>query len=374
MHGGLTHKRRHVVAVVLIVGTVYFSVRTVDVATASPSTPVPLLLAGVTGTPLTYVVSAKSADCGSVACLQLQRTSDNGAHFATLHLPPISTVKRSLENLGELIFPNSTDGYASLDVANSLVWYATTDGAQSWHRVTVAPGESILQLAPTHHALYAVIAQCVKPYTCNDYRIARSTLNATTWTTGALPTPLSKGDFALDVYDSNVWANLQGPRLPLLFTSHNGGRSFIESSKPLLGSVSACNLTPMSPSAVWAECPTGMLVSFFYSSDAGVHWTSISRYPYAGTGGGAFDPVSSSLAFLNFGPFTSRAKDLYVISNSGRTMTAVGNLACTTTNNLVFTNATDGLAICQKDSTSSSTTYLLRTSDGGREWSKESLP
>jgi hypothetical protein len=177
----------------------------------------------------------------------------------------------------------------------------------------------------------------------------------------------------LDVYDADVWANLQGPRLPLLFTSHNGGRTFTESSKPLLGSVSACNLTPMSPTAVWAECPTGMLVSFFYSSDAGVHWTSISRYEYAGTGGGAFDPVSSSLAYLNYGTFSGRAKDLYVITNSGHTMTAVGNLACSSTNYLVFSDATRGLTICQKNFTDSSSTYLLRTLDGGRSWTKVRL-
>jgi len=372
MNGALDHTKRRLISAVLAIGIVgFFLVQTV--ATASQSTPVPLLLTGVTGTPLAFVVSAKSVDCASWRCLQLQRTSDNGSSFTRLNLPPISSVKGNLGNLGELIFANSTDGYASLSEANSFVWYATTDGGRTWHRESVAPGESILQLAPTHHELYAVIAKCVKQYTCSDYRIARSTLNAGTWTTEGLPAPLSKGDFALDVYDSNVWANLQGPRLPLLFTSHNEGRSFTESSKPLLGSVSACNLTPMSPTAVWAECPTGMLVSFFYSDDAGVEWTSISRYEYAGTGGGAFDPVSSSLAVLNFGTFTTRAKDLYVITNSGHSMTAVGNLACTSTNNLVFSNATHGLTICQKNGSAVSTTYLLRTSDGGRDWTKVSL-
>ena len=72
----------------------------------------------------------------------------------------------------------------------------------------------------------------------------------------------------------------------------------------------------MSPTALWAECPTGMLASFFYSGDAGVHWTSVSRYEYSGTGGGAFDPVSSSLAYLDFGPYASRAKDLSSIASS----------------------------------------------------------
>jgi hypothetical protein len=370
----LTQLRRHSIAVVLAIGAMcFFSVQTVNAATASQSTPVPLLLTGVSGTPLTFVLSTKSADCASVGCLQLQRTSDNGANFETLQLPPISMVKGNLGNLGELIFTNSMDGFASLNVANSFVWYATTDGAQSWHRVSVAPGESIQQLVPTHHELYAVIAKCVKKYTCTDFRIAHSPLTGNKWTTEAIPKPLFKGDFTLDVYNRDVWVNLQGPQIPLLFTSRDEGRTFSEYSASPLASVSACNLTPMSPTTLWAECPTGMLVSFFYSNDGGVHWTSISRYSYAGTGGGAFDPVSSSLAYLNFGTFTTRAKDLYVITNLGHKMTAVGNLACTSTNYLVFSDATRGLTICQKSSSVSSSTYLLRTSDGGREWTKVSL-
>ena len=376
MDGALTHMRQHLIAVVLVIATICsFLVHTDNAATASPSTPVPLLLTGVTGTPITFVVSAKSVDCASGGCLQLQRTSDNGDHFTTLHLPPISSARGStVGNLSELIFNNSMDGFASLNVANSIVWYATTNGAETWHRVSVASGASILQLAPTHHELYAVIAHCVKKYTCTDYRMARSAVSASSWATVALPTQLFTEGFTLAAYGSNVWVNLQGPGSPLLFTSHDKGLTFSRSTASPLASVSGCNLTPMSPHAVWAECPTGMDVSFFYSSDAGAHWISISRYAYGGTGGGAFDPVSSSLAYLNFGTFTTRAKDLYIITNSGHTMTAVGNLACTSTNYLVFSDATRGMTICQKNSTVSSSTYLLRTSDGGRSWTKVILP
>jgi hypothetical protein len=357
-----------------IVTICFILVYTDNAATASQSRPVPLLLTGVTGTPLAFVVSAKNVDCASRGCLQLQRTNDNGATFTSLHLPPISDVKGNLGNLGEMIFANSIDGYASIDVGKSFVWYATTDGAMNWHRENVPPGDSIMQLVPTHNELYAVIAKCVKKYTCTDFRIAHSPLTDNKWTIEAIPKPLFKGNFALDVYNADVWANLQGSKSPLLFISTDQGRTFSESSTSPLASVSACNLTPMSPTTVWAECPTGMLVSFLYSSDAGVHWISVSKYTYAGTGGGAFDPVSSSLAYLNFGTFTTRGKDLYAITNSGHRMTAVGNLACTSTNDLVFSNAIHGLTICQKNSTASSSTYLLRTSDGGMSWTKLTLP
>jgi photosystem II stability/assembly factor-like uncharacterized protein len=372
---GATRLRRLLIAAVLAVAiTSLVTTRSVNAVTAPQSIRLPLLVTGVPGTPLTFVVSAKSLECASEPCLQLQRTSDNGAHFTTLQLPPIALASgSSLGDLSQLIFTNSSDGYASLDKANSFVWYETTDGAESWHRVSVTAGESIVQLVPTHRELYAVVAHCVKKYTCTDYRLARSAVGASTWATVAMPTQSFKAGFTLAAFGSNVWINLEGPGSPLLFTSHDEGRTFVRSASPL-ASVYNCKMTPMSPKAVWAECPTGMDVSFFHSSDGGVHWISISRYAYGGTGGGAFDPVSSSLAYLNFGIFTTRrGKDLYVITDSGHEMTAVGNLACASTDEIVFSDATRGLAICQKNSADTSTTYLLRTTDGGKVWTKVSL-
>jgi hypothetical protein len=376
MTGAWPSLRRLSIAVVLALAlTGLVKTQAVNAVTASQSTRIPQLVTGVAGTPFAFVVSTNNTECAKEPCLQLQRTSDNGAHFTTLTLPPIGLASGSaLGNLSQLIFTSSMDGYASLNKASSFVWYMTTDGARSWHLVSVTPGESILQLVPTPHELYAVVAHCVKRYTCTDYRVARSALRADSWATVPMPTQLLKGGFNLAAYGSNVWINLESPGSPLLFSSHNEGRTFVRSSASPLASVSSCYLIPMSTEAVWAECPTGMDVSFFHSSDGGAHWISISRYAYGGTGGGAFDPVSSSLAYLNFGIFTSRRvkKDLYVITNSGHEMTAVGNLACTITNEIVFSNATRGLAICQKNGTESSTS-LLRTSDGGREWAKVRL-
>jgi hypothetical protein len=110
-----------------------------------------------------------------------------------------------------------------------------------------------------------------------------------------------------------------------------------------------------------------MLVAFYYSDDAGVRWSSVSSYGFAGTGGGAFDPVSSSLAYLDFGPYTRRSKDLYVITDAGHKMTAIANLACASMDGLVFSSANDGMALCQKTGFARSE-VLLRTSDGGRDW------
>lgn len=370
----LTRSMRIIVAAfVAIAAASLGTIHVVNAATPPPSRVIPLLLTGVAGTPLTFVVSTNRSECGYGPCLHLQRTSDNAGHFTTLHLPPISKSRGSLlGDLSELIFANSKDGYALINTTKPFVWWATTDGAQTWHPLDIATGETIQQLIPTRDGLYAVIAHCVKEYTCTDFRIARSTLTANRWTVKALPATLSKGGYAFAAFDSILWANRQGPHVPLLFTSRNEGRTFTQSSAPALASVNACGLTPMSANALWAECPTGMLVSFFYSVNAGVHWTAISRYEFAGTGGGAFDPVSSSLSYLDFGPYTGRSKDLYAVTDSGHKMVAIGNLACESTNGLVFSNAKLGLAICQKNGLAASA-YLLRTSDGGRVWTKSNL-
>jgi hypothetical protein len=374
MTGALPQMRPILIAVVLALAfTGVVMTHTGNAVTEPKSTRIPQLVTGVAGTPIAFVVSTNSTECAKEPCLKLQRTSDNGAHFTTLTLPPIGLARGStLGNLSQLIFTSSMDGYAGLNHGSSFVWYMTSDGARSWHLVSVAPSDSIMRLVPTHHELYAVIAHCVK-FTCTDYRIVRSALSASTWTPITMPTQSLRDGFTLAAFGSGVWLNLQGPGSPLLFTSHDEGRTFVRSTASPLASVSGCGLTPLSPTTMWAECPTGMDVSFFHSSDGGAKWISISRYEFSGTGGGAFDPVSSSFAYLNFGVFSGRAKDLYFITDSGRQMTAVGNLACATTSELVFSDATHGLAICQTNGSKTSTTDLLRTSDGGKEWSKVSV-
>jgi hypothetical protein len=205
MAGTSTISKRVSAAVLVAIAVASVAVTQTGVAATSVAAPTfPVLLTGVDGSPSTFVVSTNSVDCSDQKCLSLQETSDNGTHFTTLHLPPIADARGSLTgDLSELTFANSEDGYALLNNGNSFVWYKTLDGARSWERVSVGPGESILQLVPTGHVLYAVVARCAKQYTCSDYRIARSTLAAHTWTTEALPTPLSKSGFALDAYGSN---------------------------------------------------------------------------------------------------------------------------------------------------------------------------
>jgi photosystem II stability/assembly factor-like uncharacterized protein len=153
-----------------------------------------------------------------------------------------------------------------------------------------------------------------------------------------------------------------------LLTSHDQGQTFTRKSSPEIGSVYACRMTATSNKTLWADCPTGMAVSFLYSGDGGATWNRVPDHTFMGTGGGYFDPVSSTLAYLDFGPADSPgAKNLYRISNEGSTVKAVGKLPCKIADGLVFTDALHGFAACDKNQTYAST-VLLQTSNGGLTW------
>jgi hypothetical protein len=322
-----------------------------------------------------YFDPAHPSACDPQACYLLKRTTNDGASFTIMNLPPVGYVKNAIAgNLEDLVFANSLDGYALLREGVFLNLYVTLDGASSWHRQSIAPGEQILTLITNHDQLYALIAHCLKNHACTDVRQARATLAARKWivTTLArtLPHSFYANYFGVTVFGPNVWVTLQGPKSPLLYTSLDQGQTFTSAPAPALGSVTACSLTAESTSALWAGCPTGMMASFFFSGDAGAHWVNVSRLGYAGTGGGFFDPVSTSLAYLDYGQAgPSRPKNLFRITNAGRTSTPTGVLHCDDVYGLVFTDALHGLAACNHYYALKST-YLLRTSDGGTTWSR----
>ena len=375
----MTFKQCVLVSILTISGAILTTSASVNAATSHP--PIPLMLSRVDGSPVVYVVStsnyfdaAHPSACKPHSCFLLRRTTNLGASFATLGLPPVTYVRGSLDgNLEDLVFANTFDGYALLREGSFLSLYVTLDGASTWHRQSVAPGEHVLQVVTDHNQLFAVVAHCRNNHACTDLRLARSTLAAKKWTVTKISNTSSHSpslpSFDITAFGPNVWATVQGPKYPLLYRSRDGGRTFTASSAPALSAVTACSLTAESSSVLWAECPTGMMVSFFFSGDAGVHWINVSGLGYAGTGGGYFDPVSRSLAYLDYGQIgPSRPKNLFRITNAGRTSTPVGTLRCDGAWGLVFTDATHGLAVCNRNYKLTST-YLLRTSNGGATWS-----
>jgi len=340
--------------------------------------PVPLMVVGVSGTRTVYVVSTSNifdskhpAACG-IGCYLLKRTTDGGTHFSYRDLPRTTYTSDSLTGtLDQLVFANAHDGYALMGSAVPTRLYVTRDGAGTWTRKVIASGTTILAFAATRTELYAVVANCSRSMACSDLRFARSSLSGANWTVSPLPRWPAHMGVGMGAFGSTVWLTQQSRKYNvLLLTSHDSGAHFSQAVAPDLGSVYACHVTATSAASLWAECPTGMLVSFYYSGNGGVTWNHLPSRQFAGTGGGYFDPVSSSLAYLVFGlANASGPRNLYRVTNKGLTMTAVGKLKCASVNDLVYTDALHGFAACfQHDTWASS--VLLRTSDGGITWGR----
>lgn len=329
----------------------------------------PALVAGVPGTSLIYVVAAEP--CSRALCLATLRTSDNGAHFTRVGSPPGAAERGEIAGtLDTLVFANRRDGYALVGANEPFALYVTTDGAQRWRRATVETGDSIYGITATAKWLYAVAARCHgqnSDQPCGDYRLARSSLAATTWSLRPLPSAslqLGTFDGTVAAYGVDVWISSQTHTTDV-YTSDNGGVSYERRSEPKLGSVSGCHLTAMNARDLWAECPTGMMASFFFSSDGGASWRSVHQGQYGGTGGGFFAPVTASLAILDYG---AQTHNIYHVVAPSLDQHYVGDLACANVLSEAFTSARDGLVVCTKSSATTTREVLEATSDGGATW------
>ena len=110
-----------------------------------------------------------------------------------------------------------------------------------------------------------------------------------------------------------------------------------------------------------------MAVSFWHSADAGVRWNPVvdTAYQYMGTGGGAFDPLTANVAFLDY--WGRHAIPISFVSLGGGTrFTPLGELSCSNASPLIFSSEREGLVMCSVSSGTS--IQLRRTIDGGATW------
>jgi hypothetical protein len=338
----------------------------------------PLLIAPVHSSSVVYVLATNG--CSRPSCLRLVRTTSSTSTFTTVSPPPLKALKGTPDfNLDSMQFANVDDGYATVGEQNPLALYVTRDGAKSWHQVTIQKRATIFGLTVTTHSLYAITGLCSpNGDTCHDYRIARATLDAEHWLSWKLPgsSPYNGTGWGFfgkpGAYGSDVWISEQPRGSAVLYYSRNGGQSFTKFTSSNLASVAGCTLTAESARALWAECPTGMQESFAHSNNGGASWSPVSQHQFFGTGGGKFDPVSSSLAYLDYGG----TGPLVRFSDAARVTTTVGVLSCSTTNSsiagLIFTSMSDGVALCQPED-DAVTGHLEKTSDGGRTWKRVTI-
>jgi hypothetical protein len=333
--------------------------------------PLTLTRAGLSN--VIYVVG--STKCSQKLCLRLRRTTDNGTHFTSVSLPPVPpNPEETTGMLTSLVFANANVGYALLgggpfDVGYNQpsVLYATFNGAKTWHKETIAKGDSIFAFEASTSEIYAVTAHCHgTTLPCQDYQLARSTLAAKKWIGRSIPGYSDGLEIDLfGAYGSDVWLDVT--QLGLLDTSHDDAKNFTQRSASHMASPGTCDLTATSSSTIWAKCPTGMLANFQLSTDGGVRWRVIPTPEYANTGGGNFDPVSSSLAYFDQGPGRKNTK-IYRIVNGGRKLTFAGTVNCHESLSYVFTSKAHGLALCLTGP-SLSNGQLFSTSSGGASWS-----
>lgn len=338
--------------------------------------PLSLTRAGLSN--VIYVVG--STKCSKILCLRLLRTSDNGSHFTSVSLPPIPpNPVMATGMLTSLVFANANVGYAllgggddDLGYNHPSVLYATFNGAKTWHKETIAKGDSIFAFEASMNEIYAVTAHCHgTTLPCQDYELARSTLAAKNWVGRNIPGYSDGLEIGLfGAYSSNVWLDVT--QMGLLDTSHDDAKNFTQNSHTGMVSPGTCDLTATSSLTIWAKCPTGMLANFQLSTDGGVRWRVIPTPEYSNTGGGNFDPVSSSLAYFDQGPGPKNTK-IYRIINSGRDLVLAGTVSCHQSLSYVFTSQSHGIALCLTG-TSLSIGHLLSTSNGGTSWSALSSP
>ena len=347
--------------------------------TKSPFSPRSFIQVG--STPVIYVEG--STACKRTTCLGLLRTDNNGASFTAVTAPPTPHAKGNEDNpWDQIVFANANDGFAlGVDVngkgdSTGSALYDTRNGARSWQKMHEPVGAFLSSIAVGSSTLYGVTSKCSKQSDgnegCLDYRLVHASLSGRDWTS----TPIPNGraypwDFLGNVaaYGPMVWMT-EGAKWSLLVSSRDRGSqlSAFTPKFPALASIAGCDLTAFSTRALWAACPTGMEVSFFFSGDGGAKWSTVPTKQFMGTGGGFFDPVSSTLAFVDYGGLLP----LYRVTNAGRDLVVAGTLHCSKVNSsvnaLAFTNSRDGLAICLPQDLSTSA-RLERTTDGGAIWS-----
>ena len=344
-------------------------------SSSSPDQMTPMTLARVPGTPIVYLMGY--VKCGTKLCLRLARTSNEGATFTAVTPPPVAGgTQVQYVNRYELVFANRNDGFAEVGLVSPSTFYVTFNGAKSWQKEKMPFGNRIEGFATTSKSVYAVTVKFEKKLNegdggNTDYRLARSSLTSLHW----LSTPIPNSNFTwgflgpIAAFGSNIWISEQRKN-DLLVKSHDSGVTLTTLSLPFsaLGSTAGCALTATSLVTLWAECPTGMQVSFSYSDDGGAQWTVIAPVSQImGTGGGYFDPVSSDLGYLDVGLSSDH---IYRITNAAHSAKLVGKFKCDGVNPLVFTSEADGMALCGGKYDPPS--RLFRTTTGGATWTRVS--
>jgi len=331
-------------------------------AGAQPAGFQPLALVRVGDTAAVVVVGA--APCGELVCAALESGSLGAhglvQHWRRLRPPPTAAARNALTlDTGRFAFANTQDGYDVIPPptpGGATRVDATTNGGGSWRQAPINSGTVLALVAAPPSGFYAVTARCGSQ-SCDDYQLARSTAGSTHWSSAPIPatTGLDGNPIGLAVSGTEVLVDFDPPVAggePHLLVASGGRSPFEVHLVPQLESVAACDLSPQPGGAVWASCPTGMLVSVLHAPSVDGPFASV--WDYAGTAGAGLVPVTGTVAYRYTGvpalePEKIPGDTLQRSTNAGRSFVDVGpwpfGHSTGTTPQFLFLDEQDGFGL-----------------------------
>lgn len=331
---------------------------------------VPVLLVPVPHSHYAYVIEASGSGCGHTFCLWFSRISDPPTPSSDRHLPALHPLAgQPTGNLESLQFTSLDDGYLWAREAHGDVLYVTTDGAKSWQRrVSTSSLLPVHSFSATLGHIYFVTGVCSGMGICRGYQLHSAGANGAVWTSRPLRlSPVTDG-VGLGAVGSDLWIEEWLPAGARMHFSTNQGRTFVAWPVDDFGAYTGCIMTAINPSHLWADCPTGMNHLYEVSVDGGHHWSAIDTGGLiSSTAGGAFNPVSANLAYVDVGADAKPHGDDLLRANANGKTAGIGRLSCSILISLDFVSRTNGLAVCQGTARADSAA-LLMTSDSGRTW------
>ncbi len=315
------------------------------------------------------------------------RTTDGGLHWKNVS-PPYSSGQQY------------DDGETTVFLSPSIAWvvtarhrvYHTTDGGQTWQERQLSPP------ADSNATAYVTFINAQDGWllfnasltTGESLSIFRTTDGGNTWitiaSTGTSATQLPNGvyDWTVGFLDARTgWASagysdLTSPAR--FYVTRDGGVTWHPQSLPLPPGETAVGLSALAPKFFTAQ--DGILPVLFYATshdeglalyvthNGGVSWSSTAPlYTAVPQSSGAAQTVAgiSLLDMNNAWVIGNSGISLYTTQDAGQHWQTVSGPAPNGIQSISFVSHLTGWVLVSADST---TSFLYRTTDGGRSWTE----
>ena len=291
-----------------------------------------------------WVLGEDGAACTAASCTRILHTTDGGATFTSVPVPPIAFAGSGQHD--RLRFADAADGWA-VDAAGVL--WATHDADQHWARPA-----GVSTVADVEASSGSVYALSCGSGGCSIYR---SPVSSDAW--NVLPASTRPALRSLLVNGSTVWAVDGTASATSLIVSTDGGATFVTRSV-CPGTLGISNVYAASATVLWATCATG--------TQAGVYLSTNGGQSFVQQGGGVQNSAtiagpSAAIAVAGSGVELQRSTD------GGRTF--VTEITASGAWDVIgFTTSTSGFALEQP----ASGDVLWHTSDAGAHWNAVRFP